>query len=428
MEMTTSQKSPTLTPLKVKVTPTLSLPSSPSSVDTIDIFNENDKLLNNAGSSNVALDRLRLPNSGDGSTTAPILPIRDDDDEARLRVFSFGATAAVTPGAAHSPTSGAPPRRNQRYLRQNTVSGEATIKDFPQLFSRAISRTYTLTSNASSSIAVEEWRPVFDKLDLESDGKLDGHVPIDKFRQILEDDPVWVETVPPHVQDQILEKADRNKDGTIDFGEFLDLIRGTSMGFNRRKRRAFRQLLKQTVEFIVPYKYSYQNQYSCSPPPLFMIVVSALQVFVFAYNSAVIGYIGVNGPVAYCSNLIYDPNKREQIWRFLTYMFIHSGLFHAIFNILIQLVLGIPLEMVHGKFIAKYIFVCMLFIKYHHRMVASGSSLFVGRFSRFFVDERRSPDRLPLGREWRRLRPHHRTPGNRNHEFQVRKTNGASQR
>ncbi len=123
----------------------------------------------------------------------------------------------------------------------------------------------------------------------------------------------------------------------------------------------------------MPYKYSYQNQvgnfleiltkpgfnfviflqYSCSPPPLFMLGVSLLQAAIFAYNSAVmyaeIRYIGLNGPVPYCSRLIYDPDKREQVWRYLTYMFIHSGLFHATFNILIQLVLGIPLEMVHGE-------------------------------------------------------------------------------
>ena len=31
--------------------------------------------------------------------------------------------------------------------------------------------------------------------------------------------------------------------------------------------------LQETVEFLVPYKYTYQNQYSCSPPPLFMLLV-----------------------------------------------------------------------------------------------------------------------------------------------------------
>ena len=78
-----------------------------------------------------------------------------------------------------------------------------------------------------------------------------------------------------------------------------------------------------------------------------MICISLLQIVIFGYNSYV-GGIGLNGPVFHCSHLIFDPDKRHQVWRYLTYMLIHSGLFHAIFNILIQLILGLPLEMVNG--------------------------------------------------------------------------------
>ena len=53
------------------------------------------------------------------------------------------------------------------------------------------------------------------------------------------------------------------------------------------------------------------------------------------------------GPVPYCSHLIYNPSRRVEAWRYVSYSLVHSGLFHVTFNILIQLVLGIPLEMVH---------------------------------------------------------------------------------
>ena len=39
--------------------------------------------------------------------------------------------------------------------------------------------------------------------------------------------------------------------------------------------------------------------------------------------------------------------RRVEAWRYVSYSLVHSGLFHVTFNILIQLVLGIPLEMVH---------------------------------------------------------------------------------
>ena len=71
------------------------------------------------------------------------------------------------------------------------------------------------------------------------------------------------------------------------FPAFLELVRANNSDLGRRQRRAFRQLLKQTVEFIVPHKYQYQNQYSCRPPPLFMMTISPLQAVVFIYNSVI---------------------------------------------------------------------------------------------------------------------------------------------
>jgi len=47
------------------------------------------------------------------------------------------------------------------------------------------------------------------------------------------------------------------------------------------------------------------------------------------------------------SVLIYNPYRRYEAWRFVTYMFVHSGFMHIIFNVLVQLMIGVPLEMVH---------------------------------------------------------------------------------
>ena len=41
-----------------------------------------------------------------------------------------------------------------------------------------------------------------------------------------------------------------------------------------------------------------------------------------------------------CSCLIYNPNRRNDIWRFGTYMFLHSGWHHLFWNIGIQLMVG----------------------------------------------------------------------------------------
>lgn len=49
------------------------------------------------------------------------------------------------------------------------------------------------------------------------------------------------------------------------------------------------------------------------------------------------------------SVFIYRPDRRLQVWRFISYMFLHANWFHLGFNIVIQLFYGIPLEVMHGS-------------------------------------------------------------------------------
>lgn len=44
---------------------------------------------------------------------------------------------------------------------------------------------------------------------------------------------------------------------------------------------------------------------------------------------------------------MYEPSKRIEVWRYLTYMLVHIGHVHMITNLVVQLMLGIPLEMAH---------------------------------------------------------------------------------
>ncbi|KAL9902253.1 protein rhomboid-like isoform X2 [Glossina fuscipes] len=56
--------------------------------------------------------------------------------------------------------------------------------------------------------------------------------------------------------------------------------------------------------------------------------------------------------VSYAYNeslLVYRPDRRLEIWRFITYMVLHVNWFHLSFNVIIQLLYGLPLEMVHGS-------------------------------------------------------------------------------
>jgi len=44
----------------------------------------------------------------------------------------------------------------------------------------------------------------------------------------------------------------------------------------------------------------------------------------------------------------YDTASKNEWWRFITYMLLHAGAAHVTANLFLQIIVGIPLEMVHG--------------------------------------------------------------------------------
>jgi membrane associated rhomboid family serine protease len=44
---------------------------------------------------------------------------------------------------------------------------------------------------------------------------------------------------------------------------------------------------------------------------------------------------------------IYNPWRRQEAWRFITYMFVHVGVMHILMNLIVQIFLGVALELVH---------------------------------------------------------------------------------
>ncbi|KAH8315765.1 hypothetical protein KR067_001071, partial [Drosophila pandora] len=75
-------------------------------------------------------------------------------------------------------------------------------------------------------------------------------------------------------------------------------------------------------------------------PPFFIVLVSILEIAVFVCVSA-------DPPEE--SLLVYRPDQRLQLWRFFSYALLHASWLHLAFNVLTQLLFGLPLESVHGS-------------------------------------------------------------------------------
>ncbi|XP_061389098.1 protein rhomboid [Musca vetustissima] len=89
--------------------------------------------------------------------------------------------------------------------------------------------------------------------------------------------------------------------------------------------------------------------------PIFILMISLLEIAVFVYDimtvhkDAMANSLDLPLAIPTDSVFIYRPDRRLQVWRFISYMFLHANWFHLGFNVVIQLFYGIPLEVMHGS-------------------------------------------------------------------------------
>jgi len=82
------------------------------------------------------------------------------------------------------------------------------------------------------------------------------------------------------------------------------------------------------------------------PPPMFLLSISIAQIVLYIYNSV------AEHP------LVLHPLKLHEPWRYITYFLVHVDFFSLFVNLFVQLVVGIPLELVHGSFRIFLIYSC----------------------------------------------------------------------
>ncbi|XP_035303987.1 rhomboid-related protein 1 isoform X2 [Cricetulus griseus] len=175
----------------------------------------------------------------------------------------------------------------------------------------------------------------------------------------------------PTKLDMLVALAQSNERGQVCYQELVDLISSKrSSSFKRAIANGQRALprdglldepglgiYKRFVRYVayeilpceVDRRWYFYRHRSC-PPPVFMASVTLAQIIVFLCYGARLNkwVLQTYHPEYMKSPLVYHPGHRARAWRFLTYMFMHVGLEQLGFNALLQLMIGVPLEMVHG--------------------------------------------------------------------------------
>ncbi|XP_071111628.1 rhomboid-related protein 2-like [Haliotis cracherodii] len=128
----------------------------------------------------------------------------------------------------------------------------------------------------------------------------------------------------------------------------------------------------------------YLKHCNCYPPAIFIPAITIVQIVIFAVYAVELA--GTSTPVTATtgyprdSPLVYRPTRRYEAWRYLTYMFIHQGWEHLIGNMLLQLFVGVSLEMIHKWWRVMIVYLCgiiagsLLHSMIEHNMALVGAS------------------------------------------------------
>uniref|UniRef100_H2ZIG5 rhomboid protease n=1 Tax=Ciona savignyi TaxID=51511 RepID=H2ZIG5_CIOSA len=182
----------------------------------------------------------------------------------------------------------------------------------------------------------------------------DSRIDATSFAQMVNENR---SNLPRSVIMKVTNYIDRNKDGYVTLEEIEKMEAediekvAKKAGVTRGQLAMFNKGYQRVGNFILTkdqQKLAYGDQYNCCPPPIGILLISLAQIGVYIYYGQLSGeWFNISKEVI-DSPISFLPTRRREAWRFITYMFAHAGLEHVLFNVLVQMILAIPLEMVHG--------------------------------------------------------------------------------
>ncbi|KAH7717242.1 rhomboid family protein [Aphelenchoides avenae] len=145
---------------------------------------------------------------------------------------------------------------------------------------------------------------------------------------------------------KVIREADVNDDGYVGFLEFAVTMMAV------RHRRAQGLSLVTTKAMLSQRQQTdaarLQLDYSCCPPPTFLISLALLEIFFYFYQVDLCGWKGSTRVLCTFDKLLaMDPAHPFQVWRYLTFILVHWNATHLVGNVFGQFVFGTTLELAH---------------------------------------------------------------------------------
>lgn len=212
------------------------------------------------------------------------------------------------------------------------------------------------THPSSSNFAEQERRTRFLGVFRQYDRNNDGTLSVREMKRLIKDHAC--QSLPSNAARKIMKLGDTDNDGRLDFEEFYVMC--------TEKDWLMKDYAVKYCKMVVPRRDhrmgedqpdgAYESSMTFCPPPLTMVIFSIIEIIFFLvdiisleeHKSGIDSkHVGktTEGPAA--TLFIYNPYKRYEAWRFVTYMFVHIGIMHLMMNLIVQLLLGVALELVH---------------------------------------------------------------------------------
>lgn len=186
-------------------------------------------------------------------------------------------------------------------------------------------------------------REIFQRYDTDGDGYLNRE---EMKRLVLEKK---CPDMPAVCAKQLLKMSDVDRNGLLDFEEFYNMSIEHPYFFSTMCLKYCKVVVPpRNVDVSDVTDGEYEQNMKFWPPPMMMIIFSIMEIIFFVVDIIKTqdqNGTSTSGPMA--TLFIYNPHLRHEVWRFLTYMFVHIGFMHLVMNLLVQIFLGVALELVH---------------------------------------------------------------------------------
>ncbi|CAD6188582.1 unnamed protein product [Caenorhabditis auriculariae] len=194
------------------------------------------------------------------------------------------------------------------------------------------------------------YREQFEKLKVHPG---ETEIPLDNLAERVDDANVSLNSAQKRAIREYSADSDRDM---VDLSDFESMLTSKRAQPSRMKRIMYDIADPVISESQKVEVRSYIDSYNCFPPPIFILLVTIIEISIFFYYYETDGRGSIWTDCAGCfvhhnhsdpGVLIFVPKLRAEAWRFCSYMLLHSGLNHLIGNMVVQLLVGIPLEVVH---------------------------------------------------------------------------------